>query len=280
MIIWGGYSESGLASAGALYDPATDTWTPMSTAGQPEPRLTHSAVWTGNSMIVWGGNANGKPLASGGIYDPEADTWTPMTMAGAPSPRFSHSAVWTGSSMIAWAGYDFFDWHNSGGIYDPKAGSEGSWVTAMTQTGAPGRREGASGVWGASRLLVWGGWAGGPYEGTGGIFNADPAAGPEGAWTAMPAEGAPSPRGEHIGVWTGGDLLVWGGCGEDCSKVYADGGRFVPGSGGGSWTPIGEQAGLSARRGHTAVVSDSAILIWGGRVGSSEHLDTGASSLF
>jgi hypothetical protein len=43
----------------------------------------------------------------------------------------------------------------------------------MTEAGAPTPREGASGVWGASRLIVWGGWTGGPYEGTGGIF--DPA---------------------------------------------------------------------------------------------------------
>lgn len=29
-----------------------------------------------------------------------------------------------------------------------------------------------------------------------GLF--DPGAGPEGAWTAMAVEGAPSPRGEHM----------------------------------------------------------------------------------
>ncbi|MCK6586908.1 MAG: hypothetical protein HUU21_04790 [Polyangiaceae bacterium] len=279
MIVWGGYSEGGIATAGGIYDPETDSWAPMSTAGQPEPRVTHSAVWTGNSMILWGGNANGNPLASGGIYDPAADTWTAMNTAGAPSPRFSHSAVWTGGSMIAWAGYDLFDWKNDGGIFDPKAGAGGSWVTSMTKIGAPSQREGASGVWGAARLLVWGGWTGGPYEGTGGIF--DPSAGPEGAWSAMPSEGAPSPRGEHTGVWTGNDLLVWGGCGEDlCSKVYADGARFTPGSGGGTWTPVAEQSGLSGRRGHTAVVAGSQILVWGGRVGSSEYLDTGAASLF
>jgi hypothetical protein len=277
MIIWGGYTQAGLATEGGIYDPATGAWAPMSTAGQPDPRVTHSAVWTGNTMIIWGGNANGKVLASGGIYDPATDTWTAMNTMGAPSPRFSHVAAWTGSSMIAWSGYDLFDWLNNGAIFDPKAGSGGQWAGKMTQTGAPSQREGAAGVWGASRLLVWGGWTGGPYEGTGGIFN--PAAGAEGAWTAMPTQGAPSPRAEHTGVWTGNDFVVWGGCGEDlCTKVHADGGRFAPGAG--AWTPIEEQAGLSARRGHTAVVAGSSIIVWGGRVGSGEHLDTGAATLF
>jgi N-acetylneuraminic acid mutarotase len=272
MLVWGGYSEGGLATEGAIYDPATDAWTPMSSAGQPEPRTSHSVVWTGKTMLVWGGNANGKPLNSGGIYDPATDTWTAMSSMGAPSPRFAHEAVWTGSSMIAWAGYDLFDWKKDGGIFD---GSK--WIKPMTEAGAPTPREGASGVWGASRLIVWGGWTGGPYEGTGGIF--DPAAGAEGAWTPMSVEGAPSPRAEHTGVWTGIDLLVWGGCGEDgCSKVHADGGRFSPGSG--AWTPVEEQAGLSARRGHTAILAGSSVIVWGGRVGSSEYLDTGAASLF
>lgn len=278
MIIWGGFGESSLAADGALYDPATDTWEALPAAGQPEPRISHSAVWTGNSMIIWGGIAGAQVLASGGIYDPAAKTWTAMSSMGAPSPRFAHAAAWSGSSMLTWAGYDLGDWQNNGGVFDPKAGSGGQWTGKVTSTGAPTPREGASGVWGAERLLVWGGWAGGPYQGTGGIF--DPTAGAEGTWAAMSTEGAPAARAEHTGVWTGGDLLVWGGCGEDlCPTIYGDGGRFVPDSGGGKWIPIEEQGGLSARRGHTAVVAGSAIIVWGGRVGSSEYLDSGAESL-
>jgi N-acetylneuraminic acid mutarotase len=38
------------------YDPATDSWRQITTAGAHEARLGHSAVWTGDSMIVWGGS--------------------------------------------------------------------------------------------------------------------------------------------------------------------------------------------------------------------------------
>jgi hypothetical protein len=110
MIVWGGYSEGGLATGGGVYDPATDTWSAMATAGEPTPRLTHTAVLIGNAMIVWGGNANSKILNSGGIYDPASNTWTAVSSSGVPSARFSHSAVFTGSRMIVWGGYNLFDW--------------------------------------------------------------------------------------------------------------------------------------------------------------------------
>ena len=40
---------------GALYDLASDAWSPMSAAGAPSARYDGTAVWTGSRMIVWGG---------------------------------------------------------------------------------------------------------------------------------------------------------------------------------------------------------------------------------
>src|SRR5262245_676208 len=65
MIVWDGISvDYGAAggftvdypSGGAAYDPATDTWTAISTANAPGQRNYHTAVWTGSRMIVWGGD--------------------------------------------------------------------------------------------------------------------------------------------------------------------------------------------------------------------------------
>jgi hypothetical protein len=40
-------------------------------------------------------------------------------------------------------------------------------------------------------------------------------------------------------------------------------------------------AGRAQREaGHTAILAGSSVIVWGGRVGSSEYLDTGAASLF
>jgi hypothetical protein len=99
MIVWGGSTPgSGQELAvwlpvGSRYNPATDSWSPMTTTGAPTARYLHTAVWTGSKMIVWGGRqrtsgSGPQPLVnSGALYDPLANTWSPTTLAGAPSPR-------------------------------------------------------------------------------------------------------------------------------------------------------------------------------------------------
>ena len=75
MIVWGGehYSPTvrELVNTGAIYDPATDSWTPTSTIGAPSPRVGHTAVWTGTKMIVWGGGGyDGDAVDTGGSTIP------------------------------------------------------------------------------------------------------------------------------------------------------------------------------------------------------------------
>ena len=53
MIVWGG-DASPYTNTGGRYDPLTDSWTPVSTAG-PSARALHTATWTGTRMVVWGG---------------------------------------------------------------------------------------------------------------------------------------------------------------------------------------------------------------------------------
>ncbi len=275
MIVWGGYGTTGLAVAGAIYDPAGDTWTPMSTVGQPAPRTLHTAVWTGSKMIVWGGMAGGTLFANGGIYDPAKDAWVATAASGAPSARYGHAATWTGSKMIVWGGNDNFNWHDDGAFFDPSKGPGGAWLGTTASTGAPTAREQLTAVWTSTDLLVWGGWTGGPYENTGGLL--DSGAGTSGTWTATAVDGAPSPRAEQVGLWTEGELVVWGGCGSDtCADVDGDGGRFVPDAKGGKWTPITAQAALPPRRGAAGVTTGKSIIVWGGRSDPSTLLDDGA----
>lgn len=63
LIIWGGLGLApgqtlhGPLGDGAAYDPATDTWRPLSRRGAPSPRWPHVTAWTGAELIVWGGPA-------------------------------------------------------------------------------------------------------------------------------------------------------------------------------------------------------------------------------
>ena len=198
MIVWGGeeIATAETTNTGAIYNPATNTWRPTSLVGAPSARSGHVAVWTGSKMIVWGAMTTD----TGGIYDPATDSWTATSTVGAPGPRDLPAAVWTGSKMIIWGGSGT----NTGGIYDPVADV---W-TATNTTGAPSGRQFHRGVWTGTRMVVWGGNEnfGGAFLDTGGVY--DPVAG---TWSATTTVGAPTARAFHTAVWTGLQMVVWGG---------------------------------------------------------------------
>jgi N-acetylneuraminic acid mutarotase len=228
MIIWGGlerdsWSNPGYLSTGGIYDPATDSWTAMSTTGAPAARVNHKAVWTGSRMIVWGGKDGGGYPENGGIYDPTTDTWTAMSTTGAPTARMLHTAVWTGSKMIVWGGTGSAGEFSTGGIYDPAADT---W-TATSTTGAPRYRDSHTAVWTGSRMIIWGGGVTVNYEAlnTGGIY--DPATD---TWTATSTTGAPGQRYWHTAVWTGSRMIIWGGYnGTNNGNYLYTGGIYDPG---------------------------------------------------
>ena len=78
MLIWGGVNDteskgvsdsSRYVGTGALYNPATDTWTKISEAGAPSPRVT-TGVWNGNGLMLFGGY-NGLHLNDAWFYSPK-----------------------------------------------------------------------------------------------------------------------------------------------------------------------------------------------------------------
>src|SRR5207249_2455513 len=106
--------------------PATDSWAPTSNINAPDPRFTHTAVWTGSEMIVWGGHNGSLNFNTGGRYNPSTDSWTATSTANAPEGRDNHTAIWSGAEMIVWGGFTCTNTcHslNTGGRYDPNADS-------------------------------------------------------------------------------------------------------------------------------------------------------------
>ena len=115
MIIFGGYFQFSVASFGARYNLATDSWT---TINGPSARCLHTAVWTGREMIVWGGGSIllGGHLNTGERYDPTTDSWTATSTTNVPLARYYHSAVWTGSEMVVWGGYNVSELNTGGRV--------------------------------------------------------------------------------------------------------------------------------------------------------------------
>lgn len=267
MIIWGGVDavRGGLAclNNGAGYDPVSDTWHPLTTVGAPRPRLQHTAVWTGKDMVVWGGNNYDQAFNDGGRYDPSSDTWKPLSTAGAPTARYSLTAVWTGQEMLVWGGnyltvsgaYDFkLVYPSDMGRYNPNTDS---WIT-NTPGGFPTLRADFSAVWDGAGMIVWGGYDGNTYGArtslnNGGRFNPL-----NGTWTLMSTNQAPSGRDQHLAVWTGEEMIVWGGV--DRTKAFRDGGRYHPTTD--TWT-VGTTNGAPASSySGRAVWTEEAMLVY------------------
>jgi hypothetical protein len=72
--------------------------------------------------------------------------------------------------------------------------------------------------------------------------------------------GAPSARYQHTAVWTGAEMIVWGG--SSSNALVNDDGRYNPA--GDSWMAVAVAGGPAARNLHTAVWTGNEMIIWGG----------------
>jgi len=267
MIVWGGSSKSSFFNnTGGRYNPFNDTWVPMTTANAPSGRYAHTAVWTGREMIVWGGNASTVFTTTGALYYPTSDSWVPMSQPSGFGGRRYHTAIWTGNEMIVWGGQASTDL-NTGARYNP---SSNSWALIST-AGAPSPRSLHTAVWTGGEMIVWGGsQSSSPYYlGTGARYNPS-----TDRWTSVSTSGAPGPRTDHSAVWTGREMIVWGGA-SSLGSVNT-GGRFDPSTN--TWRATTLAGAPSPRYFHSAVWTGTEMLIWGPDGGAGSQYCAGASS--
>ena len=260
IIVWGGDDGVTYFLIGGKYNPGTDSWTATSTTNAPSGRELHTAVWTGSEMIVWGGYRFGAGVNTGGRYNPGTDSWTATSTANAPTGRYYHTVVLTGGDMIVWGGQNSTSYFNTGGRYNP---STDSW-TATSTTNAPVGRGDHTAVWTGSEMIIWGGYF---YNGsdhflnTGGKYNPN-----TDSWTATSTTNAPVGRDGHTAVWTGSEMIIWGGFFfQDPIDFYLNtGGRYDPGTD--TWTATSITNAPIRRDLHTAVWTGSGgeMIVWGG----------------
>ncbi len=129
------------------------------------------------------------------------------------------------------------------------------------------QRAGFTVVWTGSEMIVWGG--GGA---TGERFNTGERYDPgTDTWTPTGlGPNVPEPRWGHTAVWTGTEMIVWGGHGS--CYPYNYGGRYDPVTD--SWRSISPlDSTHPGRRYNTAVWTGSDMIVWGGA--ASDEVDTG-----
>jgi N-acetylneuraminic acid mutarotase len=89
-------------------------------------------------------------------------------------------------------------------------------------------------------------------------------------WTAT--NHPPIARSNHTAVWTGSEMIVWGGTNGPGSDLKT-GGKYNPSTD--SWAITSTTSAPSARRWHTAVWTGSEMIIWGGYDDNTPYLNTG-----
>ena len=131
-------------------------------------------------------------------------------------------------------------------------------------------------VWTGSRLIVWSGTVGplGGYPLSLAGLSYDPLTD---SWAGTSNEHVPDSGPGGLAVWTGTEMLFWGG-GNSQGNLVSSGGRYDPQND--IWRPMNVTGAPSPRAGATAVWTGSRMVIWGGfDVNGTQitALNTGAS---
>lgn len=259
MIIWGGSNAAGFFNDGAAYNPSTDTWTLLNTLNAPIGRNLHTAVWTGAEMVIWGGQISGTKTNTGSKYNFATSTWTALPVASGPSARYFHSAIWTGSKMLIWGGEDVAGLRkNDGAIYN---NATNTWDGPTSTISVPVARYRHTAIWTGTEMVVWGGNdPGSGYFNSGGKYNPL-----TNTWTsATNLSGAPAVRAGHSAIWTGSQMIVFGGnvVGTPGNELTNTGGKYDPATN--TWGNVELLNAPVDRTSHTAVWTGNQMIIYGG----------------
>jgi hypothetical protein len=92
-------------------------------------------------------------------------------------------------------------------------------------------------------------------------------------WEPVATEGAPTARSNHLAVWTGTQMIVWGGTNNN-GGFEVTGGMYDPAKY--QWTPTAVVGAPSPRKRATAVWSGKYMIVWGGQDSSDAFLNDGA----
>jgi N-acetylneuraminic acid mutarotase len=269
LFVWGGRRgpDGGVATDGARNDPTSGRWKRVA-AAPIAGRYLASAVWTGREVVVWGGVARrGRGvLGDGAAYDPATNRWRRLPSAPL-APRAGQAMVWTGRQVIVWGGASAAGGGDAvfadGAAYDPAANQ---W-SPLPPSGLAARANAAA-VWDGRDVIVWGGEdpTGRPPtpRADGAMF--DPAGA---AWRPMRAI-PPEPRASASAVWSGRELIVWGG--STGNGTLASGAAYDPAAD--RWRAIAASP-LSARSEAAAGWDGGQMLVWGG-FSANVHADGAA----
>lgn len=196
LVVWTGTEMLTFGWSNAAYNPRTNRWRPLPPGGAG----SSAVVWTGRQVLTWGGGCCGEQSNNGSAFNPATGIW--QAIPTAPISGRHAPGAWTGRELIVVGGMNDTGALRDAAAYNP---STRTWrkLPAM-----PAARMDATLSWTGTELLVVGGhstdhW---PWR----IYRSALAYSPAtNRWRSLPD--MPMARFGHGAVWTGRQLLVWGG---------------------------------------------------------------------
>ncbi len=165
--------------------------------------------------------------------------------------------------MVIWGGRNKDGPVKGGARYNP---ARDSW-SAMSSENNPQPRFNQTMIWTGKKAILWGGFSpdpkttliqGAEYEPT------------QNRWTMISTLNAPVMRENHSAVWTGKEMIIWGGNTGDTN--WNTGSRYHPKSD--TWIPISTLLAPSARKFHTAIWTGHGMIVWGGEGDAGNSMDS------
>ncbi len=213
-LAWAGSCCEDFTNTGVAYAPATNTWRGIPPAPL-QARAWAEGAWTGKELVVAGGHTllpKPETFRDAAAYNPATGKWRKLPDMPATFRTGFGQALWDGTEVL------FLSSTSARGMAYNPATNRWRYLPAM-----PLPRRGFAAVWTGHYVLVWGGLTGSYTNPTlpahGEAYN--PATN---HWTALP--GAPvRGRGFPAAVWTGHQMIVWGGY---VTANYLDGAAFTP----------------------------------------------------
>ncbi len=216
MIVWGGIGQDGLSDGGA-FDPSTGSWRILS-AGPLRSTDVTASVWTGDEWVIAVGRRDSVDLAA---YNPASDAWRSLPSIKAIVPH----EIWLG-----WTGSDLVMVDTSAGTVVLRKGAS-EWTTGDSPSvmgpivSAGDRLFGVRWVGAGGEAVQWipdSGWEG--ITSPPGLLSEPISAGDrvlflQGSsaydtsstdWRTFEPSFSIG-RLDHVAVWAGDRLVIWGG---------------------------------------------------------------------
>ncbi len=283
------------------YDVTNNVWS--TSASMPLPRARFAAVFYNGNILAVGGDTTTGATTAIDTYVASSNLWN-ATSDNLTTPRSKHGVVLVGQSLYVIGGdvagipttqVDIFNLSTklttaatllSTACSYPVTGMVANKLYSIGGTAATGQplntvqelisfagndRVAAAAVWTGSEALIWGGGKTSTqtFDNRGVRYN--PATGTS---TAMSLVGAPGARTNTRAVWTGTEMLIWGGNAATTTPTYFNSGfRYNPTSD--SWTSMSTVGAPTARTSYSYAWTGTELIVWGGTNGTG-YFNNGA----